>query len=84
MKLIRIKDGEKELACIVADDLSGVSIEDNYLDLIYQGRQVQLLFSHHTKAMTAYINICLALESVEQTANNFESSFVMLQGGQDG
>jgi len=84
VKLIRIKDGEKELACVVADDLSGVSIEDNAIDLIYQGKRVQLLFTHHTRAITAYINICLALESVEQTANNFEKSITFMGGLEDG
>jgi len=82
VKLIRIKDGERELACLVADDLSGVKIDDNSIDLIYQGRQVELLFSHTSKAKTAYVSICLALESVEQTANNFERTFVF-GGGED-
>jgi len=76
VKLIRIKDGERELACLVADDLSGVKIEDNTLDLIYQGREVQLLFSTSKSAGYAYGYVCVALESVEETANNFERTFV--------
>ena len=68
MKLIRIKDGEKELACIVADDLSGVSINDNYIDLIYNGKLVQLVFANNKNAGYAYALVSVALEAVEETA----------------
>ena len=75
--LYKFTDNDREIGCVDVNDVGGILLEGNYLILIIQGIEMQVIFSTEKAAIENYAAISVRMERQDKMQEFFNNMFLV-------